>query len=128
MRTFETFVAILVMTSVTVVAEATTQTHAPPVGQSAEKIVQGQVSSIDPTGTEITLTDGTRLLTPPGTSLEPGALAQGMTVIASYREENGEKVLTDLAVEAPSASPPTDPRLPAGPPTAPPPRNPPARY
>jgi hypothetical protein len=51
-----------------------------------------------------------------------------MTVIASYREENGEKVMTELAaVEEPSASPPTDPSLPATPPTAPP-RNSPPRY
>ena len=121
MRMFQMLVAIVVMASVVVVAEATTQTHAPPVGQSSEeKIVQGQVSSVNPAGTEITLTDGTKLLAPPGASLRPGALAEGMTVIASYREENGEKVLTELAVEEPPASPPTDPRLPTGPPTAPP--------
>ena len=120
MRMFQMLVAATVLASVVVVAEAAAQTHAPPVGQDNEKIVQGQVGSIDPTGTGITLTDGTRLLTPPGRSLRPGALTEGMSVIASYREENGEKVMTELAVEEPSASPAT-------PPTAPP-RDSPPRY
>ncbi len=111
MRMLPMLVAIVVMASVVVAAEATAQTHAPPVGQHSEKIVQGQVSSVNQAGTEITLTDGTKLLAPPGASLRPGTLAEGMTVIASYWEENGEKVLTGLAVEEPSASPPTDPTL-----------------
>lgn len=127
MRMLQTLVAAMVMSSVVAVAEAAPQTHAPLVAQDPEKIVQGQVRSIDPAGTAITLTDGTRLLTPPGNSLRPGALSEGMTVIASYREQNGEKVMTELAVEEPSASPPADPRLPATPPTAPP-RNSPPRY
>ena len=120
MRMFQTLGAIVVMASAVVVADATAQTHAPPVGQSTDKVVQGQVMSIDPAGTELTLTDGTKLQTPPGSSIEPGALAEGMTVIASYREENGKKVMTELAVEEPPASSPTDPTPPAAPPTGPP--------
>src|SRR5437867_2054719 len=34
--------------------------------QVQEKMLVGQVQSVDQTGTEITLTDGTKLLTPPG--------------------------------------------------------------
>lgn len=120
MRMSQTLVAAMVTASVVVAAEAQAQTPAPPAGQdSQQKVVQGQVKSIDPAGTEITLTDGTRLLTPPGRSLRPGVLIEGMTVIASYREENGEKVMTELAVEKPPASPPTE-RLPPTPPTEPP--------
>jgi hypothetical protein len=130
--------AILMMGSVTFVAETMAQTQAPPAGQrppppaagtpaAKEKIVQGEVKSVHPEGTEITLTDGTRLVAPPGAALRPGVLAEGMTVIASYREENGEKVLTELAVTEPSASPPTGPRSPGGPSTAPP-SDPPKRY
>jgi Protein of unknown function (DUF1344) len=119
MRMSQTLVAAIVMASVVAAAEA--QTPAPPGGQDPQpKIVQGQVKSIDPAGTGITLTDGTRLLTPPGRSLRPGALTEGMTVIASYREENGEKVMTELAVGKPPASPSTDPTPPATPPTEPP--------
>jgi len=110
----------MVMASVLVAAEAQPQTPAPPAGQDPQqKIVQGEVQSIDPAGTGITLTDGTRLLTPPGRSLRPGVLTEGMTVIASYREENGEKVMTQLAVEKSPVSPPTDPRRPATPSTEP---------
>jgi hypothetical protein len=120
MRMSQTLVAAMVTASVVVAAEAQAQTPAPPAGQdSQQKVVQGQVKSIDPAGTGITLTDGTRLLTPPGRSLKPGALIEGMTVIASYREENGEKVMTELAIDKPPASPPTE-RRPATPPTEPP--------
>lgn len=68
--------------------------------QSEEKMLVGRVQSVDPSGTEITLTDGTRLLTPPGARLQPGALEQGVLVVAVYRErENGDKVLMRLSRE-----------------------------
>lgn len=127
MGIFKTLVAILVMISVTFVAETMAQTQAPPAEQKPEKIVKGQVRSIDPAGTAITLIDGTRLLAPPGAVLRPGALTEGMTVIASYQEENGAKVLTELAVDEPSASPPADRRFPTDPSPAPP-RDSPKRY
>jgi hypothetical protein len=90
-----------------------------------EKRVEGEVKSVNPSGTEITLTDGTTLVTPPGATLRPGVLPEGSMVVASYREENGRNVLTDLSRKAPAASPPTAPRSPA--PTAPP-RESPPRY
>src|SRR5437660_9040040 len=64
-----------------------------------ENAVEGRIESVDPTRTEITLSDGTRLVTPPGSVLKPGAVTEGMVVVASYREENGAKVLTGLAVK-----------------------------
>jgi len=91
----------------------------------AEKRVEGQVKSVNPSGTEITLTDGTTLITPQGAAIRPGVLAEGSTVIASYREQNGSKILTELALKEPASSPPTTPRSPA--PTAPP-RESPPRY
>jgi hypothetical protein len=67
--------------------------------QAEEKMLVGEVQSIDQTGTQITLKDGTMLLTPPGSMLRPGALEQGMLVVAMYREqENGDKVLTRLSL------------------------------
>jgi uncharacterized protein DUF1344 len=129
MGTLRTLVTIAMMASVTLVAEAMAQTQAPPAGQTPEKVIQGRVRSIDPAGAELTLTDGTRLIAPPGASIRPGTLTAGMTVIASYREENGDKVMTDLTVEEPAASPPTDPRPPADPSPVPaPPRDSPKRY
>ena len=66
--------------------------------QPEEKVIIGEVQSVDASGTEITLTDGTRLLTPPGAMFQPGALRQGMQVVAVYREQqNGDKILTRLA-------------------------------
>jgi Protein of unknown function (DUF1344) len=120
MKTFIMFAAMLL--SLSVAADAIAQRPSPPAtepgsprsnqstpaqGPEAEKTVEGQVGNIDPTRTQITLTDGTRLLTPPGAVVKPGVLTEGMTVVASYREENGQKVLTGLAVKekAPSSSP-----------------------
>jgi hypothetical protein len=133
MRVFRMLVAIVVTASVAFVGQALAQTQAPPPAgqrppprgvetplQGEEKTLEGQVSRIDPSGKEITLTDGTRLMVPSGAALKPGILTEGATVVASYREENGNKVLTGLAVKEPSASPLTEPRSPGGPPTAPP--------
>src|SRR5215510_14669127 len=132
MGTPKMLLAILVTASVTLVAEATAQMQPPPpAGQRPpptgaerapagdEKTVEGQIRSVDPTGTAITLTDGTRLMVPPGATLRPGLVTPGATVAATYREENGSKVLTALVVTAPSASPPTEPRS-GAPSTAPP--------
>jgi hypothetical protein len=42
--------------------------------QREETMLVGQVQSVDETGTAITLTDGTKLLTPPGSAIRPGSL------------------------------------------------------
>jgi hypothetical protein len=111
MRTLALLVAIAA--SVTLAAESEAQTQVPPrsgeqtPAQRAEKTVEGQVGSVDSSRTAITLTDGTKLVTPPGATIRPGALIEGMIVIASYREENGEKVLTEITVKdrKPSGTP-----------------------
>jgi hypothetical protein len=132
MGMFTMLVVILMTVSMTFVAEAMAQMQArQPAGQrppptdaatprEGEKTIEGQVRSINPALTEITLTDGTRLVAPPGSTIRPGVLSEGATVIASYMEENGKKVLTGLEMKEPSASPPTGPRSPSGPSTAPP--------
>jgi hypothetical protein len=105
--------AILAVACAGVVPAAAAQ--APPDGQQLpnqlgqvqpqEKILEGEVESVDESGTEITLTDGTTLVTPPGAMLRPGALDQGSIVIATYREENGNNVLTGLLVRSNERAP-----------------------
>jgi hypothetical protein len=74
--------------------------------QAEEKILVGEVQSVDESGTEITLRDGTKLLTPPGAVVRPGALTEGMLVVAGYREEeNGNKILTRLSRRPSEAAP-----------------------
>jgi hypothetical protein len=73
--------------------------------QREETMLVGQVQSVDETGTVITLTDGTKLLTPPGSVLGPGALEKGTMVIAMYREENGDKILTKLSLKQSEPAP-----------------------
>jgi Protein of unknown function (DUF1344) len=66
--------------------------------RSEEKILVGQVQSVDESGTELTLADGTKLLTPLGAQFNPGVLEKGMIVVAMYREQDdGRKVLTRLS-------------------------------
>ena len=72
-----------------------------------ETMLVGQVQSVDETGTAITLTDGTKLLTPPGSVLRPGALEKGTMVFAMYREENGDKILTRLSLTQSTPAPST---------------------
>jgi hypothetical protein len=79
--------------------------------QGEKMMMVGRVQSVDETGTEITLTDGTRLLTPPGSIVRPGAFEKGTEVIAMYREENGDKILTNLTlgqIEPPVFSTPSE--------------------
>jgi hypothetical protein len=78
--------------------------------QAEEKMLVGQVQGVDETGTQITLTDGTKLLTPPGSVVRPGALQEGTMVVAMYREENGDKILTKLSLtqSAPAPSTPSE--------------------
>ena len=84
--------------------------------QAEEKILVGQVQSVDESGTRLTLKDGTTLLTPPGATLRPGALQEGTLVVAMYREqENGDKVLTRLSLgksEPAPATPSESPKRP----------------
>jgi Protein of unknown function (DUF1344) len=131
MGMFRTLIAILVTASPVFAVEATAQTQAPPPAgqrppppgaetpvQVGEKLIEGEVKSIDPSGTEITLKDGTRLVVPSGATIRPGVLTEGTPVVARYREQNGSKVLTALALKEPAASPPTAPREPSRTPPA----------
>jgi Protein of unknown function (DUF1344) len=77
---------------------ALAQTQSGDRTQSAEKMLVGRVQSVDESGTELTLDDGTKLLTPLGAQLNAGALEKGMLVVALYQEQDdGRKVLTSLS-------------------------------
>ena len=110
MSTFALFVAML--TPAIFVAAALAQTQLPPpAGRSsappgattpaseAGNAVEGRIENIDPSRTAITLSDGTKLVTPTGVVLKAGVVTEGMLVVANYREENGAKVLTGLTVK-----------------------------
>jgi hypothetical protein len=68
-------------------------------GNRNKKVLVGHVQRVDESGTQLTLKDGTSLLTPPGATIPPGALKEGTLVVTLYREqENGDKVLTRLSL------------------------------
>jgi len=110
MSAFVLFVAMLAPAIFVAAALAQTQLP-PPAGRSSPRpgattpaseagnAVEGRIENIDPSRTAITLSDGTKLVTPAGAVLKPGVVTEGMLVVASYREENGAKVLTGLTVK-----------------------------
>src|SRR5438132_11109680 len=110
MNTFALFVAML--TPAIFVAAALAQTQLPPpAGRSspphgartpapeAANAVEGRIENVDPSRRAIPLSDGTKLVTPGGAVLKPGVGTEGVLVVASYREENGAKVVTGLTVK-----------------------------
>jgi hypothetical protein len=76
------------------------------LAQAQQQMAVGQVQSVDETGTKVTLTDGTRLVTPPGSVVGPG-VRSGTMVVGMYREENGNKILTKLAMGQSEPAPST---------------------
>jgi hypothetical protein len=131
----------MVATSGIFVAQSMAQMQAPPaIGQKpptpgverpalgSEKTIEGQVKSVDPSEREITLMDGTTLGVSPGAALKSGVLREGTTVIASYREEQGQNVLTTLMVADPSTPPPASEPKPPRSPSSPRPGDSPKRY
>src|SRR5438132_3646824 len=110
MSTFALFVAMLAPAIFGAAALAQPNTpqpagrSSPPPGATtpapeSENAVEGRIENIDPSRTAITLSNGTKLVTPVGAVLKPGVVTEGMLVVASYREENGAKVLTGLTVK-----------------------------
>ena len=77
------------------------------LAQAQEKTLVGQVQSVDETGTKITLTDGTKLLTPLASVIRPRALQEGTMVVAMYLEENGDKIVTKLFLKQSEPAPST---------------------
>ena len=75
------------------------------LAQAQQQMAVGQVQSVDETGTKITLTDGTKLLTPLGSVIRPRALQEGTTVIAIYLEENGDNIVTKLSLKQSAPAP-----------------------
>ncbi len=77
------------------------------LAQAQEKMLVGHVQSVDETGTRITLTDGTKLLTPLASVIRPRALQEGTMVVAMYLEENGDKIVTKLFLKQSEPAPST---------------------
>ena len=77
------------------------------LAQAQQQVAVGQVQSVDETGTKITLTDGTKLLTPLGSVIRPRALQEGTMVLAMYLEEHGDKIVTKLSLKPSAPAPST---------------------
>ncbi len=95
-------------------AEAIAQTYqpgAPPAGPKApaekpqapapekEQEIQGKIKSVDPSGKEVTLEDGTKLMLPDQVKVNRNLLKEGATVKARFKEEGGQKVVIRITVQ-----------------------------
>ena len=109
MTLLNVLLAVALVVSIGAVSQATAQ--APAAGQKApaagEREITGEITSIDPSGKALTLKDGTKLVLQDEAMGK--ALKQGATVVAKYKEEGGQKLVTSIDVQSPSASPPTTP-------------------
>jgi Protein of unknown function (DUF1344) len=61
-----------------------------PVAWGAD--VEGKIKSVDPSGSLLTLDDGTQIVIPPTFTVEKSALMPGLNVKVSYDEKDGQKV------------------------------------
>lgn len=116
MKILSVLLALALVASAGLVSQTMAQTPppAPAAGEkapaaAAERSVTGEIQSIDPSGKELTLKDGTKLML----KNKDEALKAGVTVVAKYTVENGKNMVTSLEVQAPAASPPTSPSPPA---------------
>jgi hypothetical protein len=67
-------------------------------GMQKEQEVQGKIMSVDPSGKEVTLDNGTKLIIPDKVKVNRKALKEGAIVQAHYKEEGGQKVVTKINV------------------------------
>lgn len=80
---------------------------------AGEQSVTGEIQSINPSGKELTLKDGTKLVLKDDAKMQ--GLKEGATVTAKYKVESGQNVVTSIDVQAPAASPPTTTPAPPAP-------------
>ncbi len=107
-RVFATLVALLLAGSAAWADETTPITKDQP-GQALEgssakpqatmaNEIEGKIKSMDRSGKNMTLVDGTKLTIPDSLKLERGALKKGAMVKATYEEKGGQKVATWIEV------------------------------
>ena len=69
------------------------------------KEVEGKVKSMDRSGKNVTLENGTKLTIPDSLKSARGALKKGAMIKATFEEKNGEKVATSIEVRSGESKP-----------------------
>lgn len=78
---------------------ATPKMEQKPKMESGAQVIEGKVKSVNPSGTEVTLEDGTKLMIPKSVKAPKEALRPGALVMAQYEEKGGQKVVTSIQVK-----------------------------
>lgn len=84
------------LTSVVVVAIAIAALSFVPLAWAED--VQGKIKSVDPTGRQVTLEDGTALMIPAAMKVDRQALQPGADVKASFDVKGKQKIVTAIQV------------------------------
>jgi hypothetical protein len=79
---------------------ATPKMEQKPKMESGAQVIEGKVKSVDPSGTQILLEDGTKLMIPKSVKAPKEALRPGAMVMAQYEEKGGQKIVTAIEVKA----------------------------
>ncbi len=64
----------------------------------AAQTIQGKIMSVDPYGKKVTLLDGTQLMIPLHVKVQRDALKEGVTVRATFEQQDGQNVVTSIVV------------------------------
>jgi len=62
----------------------------------AAQTIEGKIMNVDPSGKMVTLYDGTNLMIPTDVKVKRDTLKKGVTVIATYVEQGGQKVVNSI--------------------------------
>ena len=66
----------------------------------AAQTIEGKIMNVDPSGKMVTLYDGTNLMIPTDVKVKRDTLKNGVTVIATYVEQGGQKVVNSIEVHS----------------------------
>ena len=66
----------------------------------AAQTIEGKIMNVDPSGKMVTLYDGTNLMIPTDVKVKRDTLKKGVTIIATYVEQGGQKVVNSIEVHA----------------------------
>jgi hypothetical protein len=67
----------------------------------AAETIEGKIKDVNPTGSQITLDDGTQLTIPNTVRVSREALREGAAVKATYEMTGGQKVVKSIEVKSP---------------------------
>lgn len=70
-----------------------------PKADKMESSVMGKIKNVDPSGSMVTLEDGTQLTIPESVKVSKAELKAGAMILARFEQKGGQKVVTSIEVK-----------------------------